>query len=128
MAANNTAQPDFAKHYGNKRLSDVELVIHEEPDLECKSVRTVRGKRRASASAAAVAEELPGHAVVLMAMSGYCCAALENWSSSSSEGKYRLELPVLELGKMLIQGMYCAQVDLAGLTQQQLLQLLLLAD
>lgn len=57
---------------------------------------------------------------------------LDSWSSSSSDGKYRLELPVpageLELGKLLIQGMYCAQVDLSGLNQQQLLQLLLLAD
>eukprot|EP00775_Hariotina_reticulata_P000066 gene66-209_t len=125
-----SSQLDFSNHYGNKRLSDVALLIYEEPSSdECKPLRS---KRRAPAAAAAVAEELPGHAVVLMAASGYCRAALENWSSSSSEGKYRLELPVpagqLELGKMLIQGMYCAQVDLAGLTQQQLLQLLLLAD
>lgn len=76
MAANTTPQPDFAKHYRNKRLSDVKFVLCEEPALKCTTTRTLRGKRRAPASAAAVTEELPGHAVVLMAMSGYCCAAV----------------------------------------------------
>eukprot|EP00775_Hariotina_reticulata_P003866 gene3866-4121_t len=116
------AQADYSSSYGNKRLSDVTLVIFEEPDL---------GQRR-KRSASPVSEELPGHGVVLISSSEYCRTVLENWASSSSEGKYRLELSVpagqLELGKLLVKGMYYSRLDLAGYTQQQLLQVLLLAD
>jgi hypothetical protein len=57
---------------------------------------------------------------------------LEKWASSNKEGRFQLKLAVpaggLQLGKLLIQAMYSAHVDLSGLTQHQLLQMLLLAD
>lgn len=69
MAAATIIQPDFSSSYGNKRLSDVTLVIYEEPGPEEQSLGTKR-------AAPAVAEELPGHGVVLIAMSGYCRTAV----------------------------------------------------
>eukprot|EP00775_Hariotina_reticulata_P012478 gene12478-12612_t len=114
---------DFSSSYGNKRLSDVTVVIFEEPGPDAQSLRTKR-------AAPEKAEELPGHGVVLLSSSEYC--PLENWADNSSDGKYRIELPVppgqLELGKLLVKGMYYSNLDLSGFTQQQLLHVLLLAD
>jgi hypothetical protein len=57
---------------------------------------------------------------------------LESWTRSSSDGKFRLDLPVpsgaLELGKLLVKWMYCLRLDFSDISQQQLLQVLLLAD
>jgi hypothetical protein len=69
MIAATIMQPDFSSSYGNKHLSDVTLVIYEEPGPDEQSLGTKR-------AAPAVAEELPGHGVVLIAMSGYCRAAV----------------------------------------------------
>eukprot|EP00775_Hariotina_reticulata_P003867 gene3867-4122_t len=60
-------------------------------------------------------------------------AELDHWTTAEEEqGNVRIELPVpagqLELGKLLIKGMYFSKMDLDHLSHQQLLQLLVLAD
>eukprot|EP00775_Hariotina_reticulata_P001600 gene1600-1940_t len=68
MVAVKIAQSDFSSSYGNKRLSDVTLVMYEEPGPDEQSVGIMR-------SASAVSEELPGHGVVLISASEYCRTA-----------------------------------------------------
>eukprot|EP00775_Hariotina_reticulata_P002661 gene2661-2961_t len=79
MVAIKIAQSDFSSSYGNKCLSDVRLMMYEEPGQP---------------------DEIP---------------------DEQSLGQ-------LELGKLLVKGMYYSELYVAGLTQQQLLQVLLLAD
>uniref|UniRef100_A0A383VDD8 BACK domain-containing protein n=1 Tax=Tetradesmus obliquus TaxID=3088 RepID=A0A383VDD8_TETOB len=75
----------------------------------------------------------------LVALFNYCKAKLAPWSyagaynSSSTEGKLQVLLPVpagqQELAELLVKGMYQAQPTITdGLSQLQLLQLMLLAD
>jgi hypothetical protein len=60
------------------------------------------------------------------------CAQLDHWLTDGEQGNICIEIAVpagqLELGKLLIKGMYFATLDLSQLTQQQLLQLMVLAD
>jgi len=80
MTANIGSQIDFSKNYGNHHLSDVALLIYEEPPVPADGdglEEQLEGLCLAAPGAsAAVAEELPGHGVLLMAMSGYCCVAV----------------------------------------------------
>uniref|UniRef100_A0A383W8I4 BACK domain-containing protein n=1 Tax=Tetradesmus obliquus TaxID=3088 RepID=A0A383W8I4_TETOB len=62
----------------------------------------------------------------------FCNTKLQSWSSSSSNGKLEICITTppgqVEAGELLMQCMYAAQPDLSTCSQEQLLQLLLLAD
>ncbi|KAF6254926.1 hypothetical protein COO60DRAFT_273200 [Scenedesmus sp. NREL 46B-D3] len=77
---------------------------------------------------------LPGHAAVLRIRSGFCRTQIMSWKRccSSSKGKLKICIKVppgqLAVGKLLVRCMYASQPDVSACSQEQLLQLLRLAD
>ncbi|WIA36572.1 hypothetical protein OEZ86_007864 [Tetradesmus obliquus] len=135
----NACVPDFSEFFGKQELSDVNVFLDEDNAAACTGSSAAGKKRKRSKKAPEPNEDegivqqppLPGHSMVLVAFSEFFKAKLMGWSAGpSSKPEIRLSVPAgqLELGELLLRAMYQSQPDLGTISQEQLLQLLILAD
>uniref|UniRef100_A0A383WDK7 BTB domain-containing protein n=1 Tax=Tetradesmus obliquus TaxID=3088 RepID=A0A383WDK7_TETOB len=139
--------PDYSDLFGSTELSDIAIVLAEHaedvPLLAAVDSLSLHGDSSSSSSSslssstAAVAEKegvrvIPGHRIVLYGSSSFCKAKLLTWKGEGDNGMKELCIPVptgqLEVGELLVRCMYAAQPDFSSCSQEQLLNLLLLAD
>eukprot|EP00879_Flechtneria_rotunda_P002643 GHRR01002846.1.p1 GENE.GHRR01002846.1~~GHRR01002846.1.p1 ORF type:complete len:494 (+),score=174.69 GHRR01002846.1:592-2073(+) len=125
--------PDYSDLYNSEPLSDISIVLHEEPCCS-QPISACNKEKEPDADAQSLQHiTLPGHSMVMLGFSTYCKTKVRliRWAYGSlPKSKIQLPVPIsqLSIGQLLVKSMYQPKPELAGINQQEALQLIALAD